>query len=478
MSLRIALFQGKLALASAPLLLFLWGANALIVTVGVFALIFSYAALPPQVPLLFTAEQGLTSKIFLPVVPLLAVIFLVGNATVTELLLRKRENAAALFPAFLALLVSIILTGSLIRILRIFPFPSSAFEETIYPLLLPFATAIILGLGATLAILFVARRLKLHDRPHGPYPQVRPIPRLGALPLFAAFSIAALLFLPLDPALKGILLGAGILALLQTIDDIRPLPFWIQGLGHLAAAGAVVWGGIKITYIGNPVWPYLHPHYLRFETVPYLSELVTIVWIFAFINVVGWLDGLDGLAAGVGTIAAVAIVVISLLLGTPASALLGAILAGALLGFLPLNFYPAQIYLGGGAFLLGYLLAVLSIFSGAKTGTALLVLAIPIIDALYVIYSRIRSGKSPFVGDKTHLHHRLLKAGISHPQIVLTEWALVLVLAVAAIFLRGFAKFSAVGLVFLAVLLANRLISKRLGARGPKSSEPATSPES
>ncbi|MDP1710469.1 MAG: undecaprenyl/decaprenyl-phosphate alpha-N-acetylglucosaminyl 1-phosphate transferase, partial [candidate division WWE3 bacterium] len=128
-------------------------------------------------------------------------------------------------------------------------------------------------------------------------------------------------------------------------------------------------------------------------------------------------------------------------------------------------------------FLVGYLLAVLSIFSGAKTGTALLVLAIPIIDALYVIYSRIRSGKSPFVGDKTHLHHRLLKAGISHPQIVLTEWALVLVLAVAAIFLRGFAKFSAVGLVFLAVLLANKLILKRFGARGSKPSEPATSPE-
>lgn len=478
MFLKIKLFQEKSALSSSPLLLFLWAAAVLIVAVGVFALIFSYASLPAQVPLLFTAEQGLTGKIFLPAVPLLALIFLVGNAVVSKILLQKRESAAALFPAFLALLVSSILTGSLIRILRIFPLPSSTLEELIYPLVLPLATAIVLGFGTALAVLLIARYLKLLDRPHGPYPQVRPLPRLGALPIFASFAAAAVIFLPLDPALKGILLGGGILTLIQTIDDIRPLPFWIQGLGHLAAAGAVVWGGIKIDFIGNPLAPYLGPNYLHFDAVPYLSEIVTGAWIFAFINIVDWLDGLDGLAAGVGAIAAFSIVAISLLLGTPASALLGVILAGALLGFLPLNFYPAQIYLGGGAFLLGFLLAVLSIFSGAKTGTALLVLAIPILDALYVIYSRIRSGKSPFVGDKNHLHHRLLKAGIAHPRIVLTEWAVVLILAVAAIFLRGFAKFLAVGLVFPVALLANKLLLGKLGARGPKPAEPATSPES
>uniref|UniRef100_A0A831Z161 Undecaprenyl/decaprenyl-phosphate alpha-N-acetylglucosaminyl 1-phosphate transferase n=1 Tax=candidate division WWE3 bacterium TaxID=2053526 RepID=A0A831Z161_UNCKA len=473
MSLRTTLFSQKLALSSAPLLLFLWGLATLIVTAGVFAIIFSYPVLPSHVPLLFTAEQGLTTKVFLPAVPALAVIFLLGNAVVSELLLRKRENAAAIFPAFLSLLVSIILTDSLFRILRIFPLPSSAFEEAIYPLLLPFSTAILLGLGTTFAVSAAARRLKIFDRPHGPYPDVRPIPRLGALPLFVTFAATALLFLPLDAALKGFLLGMGILALIQTIDDVRPLPFWIQGLGHLAAAGAVVWGGIRITFIGNPLWPFIPPQYLAFDAIPYLSELVTVVWIFALINVVDWLDGLDGLAAGVGTIAAGTIVASSLLLDTPASALLGIILAGTLLGFLPLNFYPAQIYLGGGAFLLGYLLAVLSIFSGAKTGTALLVLAVPIIDALYVIYSRVRTGKSPFVGDQTHLHHRLLKAGISHQKIVLEEWALVATLAIAAVLLRGFAKLAAVGLVFLAALLANRLLLRKFGAKSPKPAAPS-----
>ena len=465
MSLKTWVLGQNLVLPRKPLLLVFWGIAAFLVAIGAFALIFSYGALPPQVPLLFTAETGLAEKFWLMFVPVLAIFFLLANAAVSEFMLRKREDAAALFPAFLSILVSALLTWSLIRILRIFPLPGSSWEEMLYPLLLPFGGAVLLGFLITLATLLLARRLRLFDRPHGPYPEVRTIPRLGSLPLFLAFGTVALLFFPLDPALKGLLLGAGVLTIIQTVDDVRPLPFWIQGLGHLAAGAAVVWGGIKIDYIGNPLWPYLTPQYLKFEEVRFLSEVVTIGWIFALINVVDWLDGLDGLAAGIGTIAALAIVATSIIIGTPASALLGVILAGTLIGFLPLNAYPAKIYLGGGAFLLGYLLAVLSIFSGAKTGTAILILAIPIIDSFLVIISRLRAGKSPFVGDQKHLHHRLMQAGISHPKIVFIEWAVVAALAAAAIVLRGPAKFAAVGLVFLAALLVNRQLLRKVGSK-------------
>src|SRR3972149_1540164 len=230
---------------------------------------------------------------------------------------------------------------------------------------------------------------------------------------------------------------------------------------------------IKITFIGNPLWPYLAPRPLDFSAIPYLSELITAAWIFALINVVDWLDGLDGVAGGIGTIAAVAIAAASFILGTPASALLGVVLAGVLLGFLPLNAPPAKIYLGGGAFLLGYFLAVLSIFSGAKTGTAILILAVPIIDAFLVILSRLRTGKSPFLGDQRHLHHRLMEAGISHPKIVFLEWAIVTALAVAAVVLRGPSKLAAVGLVLLAALLVNQQLLRRAGSKDQTPTAPS-----
>ncbi len=464
----------KLELKNSPLLLTIFGGAALAIAVGTFALILAYPSLPQEVPLLFTAGGELTAKAFLWAVPALALFFWAENAFASELFLRRREDAAAIFPAFISLFVGVILSSALVRILRIFPIPTLTLENDIYPLILPFGAAIVLGLVATAATRALARRLHLFDRPHGPYPQVRPIPRLGAIPLFLTFGIAALLFLPIDNSLKGLLLGAAIITLVQTVDDLHPLPFWLQGLAHLLAGAAVVWGGVKFTFIGNPLWPYLGAQYFRFDLIPYFSEAFTVFWVFALVNVVDWLDGLDGLAAGIGTIAGLTIVAISLLLGTPTTAVLGIILTGALIGFLPLNFFPAQIYLGGGAFLLGYLLAVLSLFSGAKTGTALLVLAIPIIDAFMVIFSRVHSGKSPFFGDKSHLHHRLMVAGLSHPKIVLLEWGIVAMVAVAAVVLRGFAKFAAIGLVFLAALLANRLLLRKIGSKAQKEVKPAT----
>lgn len=453
----------KLELPNYPLLLAAFGISLLAFVAGTVALLVSFFSLPPEVPLLFTAGEELTNKIFLFAVPVLTLLFLAGDAYACEVFLRRREPSAALFSAFLALFVSVILSSSLIRILRIFPLPTLPFEKEIYPLLLPFGAAIVACFLLSALAILISRRLKLFDQPHGPYPQVRPIPRLGALPLFLTFALISPFLATTNSQLLAVLLGGAIITLIQTIDDLRPLPALVQGAGHLLAGLIVSLGGVGIDFVNNPLASWTGEPYLRFEAP--LSNLLTVIWVFALINIVDWLDGLDGLAAGVGAIAGVAIIAISFVAGTPETAILGAILTGALLGLLPFNFFPARIYLGGGAFLLGYFLAVLSIFSGAKTGTAILVLALPIIDALYVVYRRVREGRSPFHGDLTHLHHRLLEVGLTQPQIVFLEWGIVSLLAVAAIVFSGFYKLVAIGAVFIAALLANKWLLSKLGSK-------------
>lgn len=480
------LFKATPHLAKFPLVFSGFLASFSVIAVATFALLLSFSSLPTQVPLLFTTGEALTHKIFLFTIPLLSLLFIVGNALASETFLKRGEQAAAIFPAFLSLFVSVILATSLIQIIKIFPIPPLPLERNIFPLLLPLGGAAGLGLALTAVTSWLARKWKLFDEPHGPYPQVRSIPRLGALPIFLTFAIIALLFAEPSKHLTALLIGGALITAVQVIDDIRPLPPAVQGAGHILAALVVVAGGVGIDFIGNPLSNWIGPDYIRLDIweIPLnisgmtyhftvLADLFTIAWIFALVNVVDWLDGLDGLAAGVGIIAGATIIAISILFNTPPTALLGAILVGVLIGFLPLNFFPAKIYLGGGAFLLGYLLAVLSIFSGAKTGTALLVLAIPIMDAFYVIYQRIKAGKSPFVGDKTHLHHRLLEASLTHPQIVFLEWVIVAALAVAAVVLKGFSKLAAIGLVFVGALLTNRLLLKKLGSRAQKLSEPS-----
>lgn len=437
-------------------------------------LLITFSSLPPEVPLLFTAGKALTTKLFLFLIPFLALLFLVINAYLTDQLLGKNERAAALLPTFLTAFVSLLLSSSLFRIVKLFPTALFPFEKVIYPLLPSFILAILLGLTLTFTTERILARLHLFDKPHGPYPQVRSIPRLGAIPLYLTFAIVALALLPLDKHLFALLLGGAIIAFIQSVDDVRPLPFWIQGAGHLLAALVIIVGGVGVEYVRNPLFPWIGEKliYLNRWEIPFVwqgityhltvwADLFTVIWIFALVNIVDWLDGLDGLAAGVGVIAGIAIVVISIIFNTPMTAFLGVILVGALIGFLPFNFYPAKIYLGGGAFLLGFLLAVLSIFSGAKTGTAFLVLALPTIDAFYVIYRRVRRGHSPFTGDTTHLHHRLLEKGFSQPQIVFLEWGIIALLAVAAILLEGFYKLLGILAVFIGALLANRWLLRR-----------------
>ena len=204
------------------------------------------------------------------------------------------------------------------------------------------------------------------------------------------------------------------------------LLYSIQFIGSLIAIGHTVF----IERFTNP---------FTGETVvitwSWLIYLLTLFWLTGMINTVNFLDGLDGLAAGVGTIAALIFAWHSYRLDQQFVAAFPLALAGALLGFLPFNFSPARIFLGSaGAYLLGYQLATLAIISPAKIATALLVMAVPILDVAWRIVDRLRRGRSPFTGDRGHLHFLLFDSGLPTRWIVLGYYAVAATFGLVAIF--------------------------------------------
>ncbi len=295
-------------------------------------------------------------------------------------------------------------------------------------------------LGAALATPLttrLSRRLGLVAVPGGRRRHAGSVPRLGGLAVAAGFALAALLaWLLLPPTgddalrLRGVLLGAAVMLVGGLIDDWRELSpranLAVQALGAGIAMAHIVF----VERFTNP---------LNGELVvvrPWaLVIVVSLFWLLGMVNTVNFLDGLDGLATGVGTIAAALFAWHSLALGQSAVALFPLALAGALLGFLPFNFSPARIFLGAaGANFLGFLLATLSILAPAKIATALLVMAIPILDVAWQIYARWRRGQSPMQGDRGHLHFRLADAGLSTRAIVLGYYAVAATMGLVAIF--------------------------------------------
>jgi UDP-GlcNAc:undecaprenyl-phosphate GlcNAc-1-phosphate transferase len=183
--------------------------------------------------------------------------------------------------------------------------------------------------------------------------------------------------------------------------------------------------GVQIDFLSLPFEGLTH--------IGWLSLPITVIWLVGMANAINWIDGLDGLAAGVSGIAAVVMLIVTLFMDQLAAALIAASLAGGALGFLRYNFNPAEIFMGdGGSYFMGFTLAGIAVIGLVKT-TAItavvlpyLILAVPIMDMSAVIISRVKDGKSPFTADKSHLHHRLLKAGISHRLTVLFIYALTL----------------------------------------------------
>jgi UDP-GlcNAc:undecaprenyl-phosphate GlcNAc-1-phosphate transferase len=295
--------------------------------------------------------------------------------------------------------------------------------------LITFGVAFALAVLLTPLVGRLARRWGVHALPGGRRTHPRVVPKLGGVAIYGAFLAAVLLaqFLPVPRMdenegirLLGLLAGGTVLFLVGVIDDWRELPAWPQFAAQLLAAGIAIACLIHIEYVNNPFtgqWTAQFPYWFTF--------LFSLFWLLGMTNTVNWLDGLDGLAAGVTAIGSIVLFVNAAFRLDPhqeSVALLPLALAGATLGFLPFNLTPARIFIGGGASWLGFTLGALSIIGGAKMAAVLLVMGLPILDVAWQIVYRIRHGRSPTVGDRGHLHFRLQDMGISQRRIVLAYY--------------------------------------------------------
>jgi len=290
----------------------------------------------------------------------------------------------------------------------------------------------------------------------------KPVPRGGGIVIFFATLITSLAFVAIDIKLFGVLVGASILMIVGTLDDIYDLNPYIRFLVCFVVALIVALSGTQLEYITHPFQPGVM-HFNQLEgnvfgteinlSTPFLPALLTIIWIMWSINIVNWSKGLDGQLPGVVGIAAFFIGVLALRFVNDPTQIpvlyFSFIVSGAFIGFLLWNAYPQKIMPGYGAGALGgYFLAVLSILSGAKLATALLVLGLPTADAMFTISRRLIAKKSPFWGDRGHLHHKLLDVlGWTKPQIALFYWVTTAILGIIALQLKPEQKVFTIGVV-------------------------------
>lgn len=295
-----------------------------------------------------------------------------------------------------------------------------------------------------------------------------PVPRGGGLVVAIGIAAAALFMWPLQLPLIGVFAGALILLVSGTLDDRFNISPYIRYILNIIAGLCVIASGVGIDFVTNPFGPgvisltTLGPSLtLGGQTFSILADGLALLWIVWNMNAVNWSKGVDGQLPGFVSIAAFFIALLSLRFQADQTqgmvTLLALAVSGAYAGLLLWNAYPQKMMPGYAAgSLAGYFLAVLAILSGAKIATALLLLAIPTADGLYTMTRRIASGRSPFWGDRGHLHHRMLDAGWGKRRIAVFYWTSTFLFGCLALQLDSRSKayaMMAAGIVFILLIL-------------------------
>jgi UDP-GlcNAc:undecaprenyl-phosphate GlcNAc-1-phosphate transferase len=328
--------------------------------------------------------------------------------------------------------------------------------------LMPFILAMVVTMAWLPVLVRFARRWGIIDAPGARKVHATPIPRVGGLAMTFGVLIAALLTIHLQPQDRWFLAAAAVLVIFGTIDDRFDLDYRIKLIGQLIAVGIVVFGGDiqahSITLDEKVLLP------------DWLSVSLTVLFLVGVTNAINLADGLDGLAGGTTFLCLCAIALLASVGGQGSSIALALAFAGAVIGFLRFNTFPASVFMGdAGSQLLGFTVGVLSVratqseMSQISASIPILLLALPILDTLSVMVQRIGEGRSPFSADKNHIHHKLLAMGFDHHEAVMVIYSLQATLFVTAYILRFESDFLILAVVttfFAAAILVLQLATR------------------
>ncbi|MBI4948166.1 undecaprenyl/decaprenyl-phosphate alpha-N-acetylglucosaminyl 1-phosphate transferase [Candidatus Berkelbacteria bacterium] len=309
----------------------------------------------------------------------------------------------------------------------------------------------------------------------------KPVPRVGGIAIVASFYITTLLItaifpdllsftntkvLGIDRSLFGLFMGLFILTAVNILDDYKSLRWQWRLLAQIASAVIIIAFGIRVDWLTNPFGGVIQ--------MGQWGSVFVIIWIVSLTNATNWLDGVNGLAGGVGAIALAILYFLSISpeVQQDGNALLAAISCGAVIGFLPFNIVRAKAFLGDtGSMFIGFLVGAIAIISGGKVATAFLVLAIPFLDSIVVIITRLLNKQSPFRPDNRHLHHKLLQLGLKPYQIVLVIYTVSLFFGLLALYTQPIGKVAATILALLmtlALVLIYTVKTKKMTKDGEK----------
>ncbi len=328
--------------------------------------------------------------------------------------------------------------------------------------------AYLLGIFIVPLVIYYSRKKNLIDVPNERKIHHGAISRLGGVAIWISVMLTFLFlvllsYYPKGQGLSAIIVGGSLMFLMGLVDDVYCLNAKFKLFIQVAIAVIVMLLGIRIEHLYLP-WNNM------VVDLGLMSYVITLFWIVGITNAVNFIDGIDGLAGSIVSISAVAIGLVSLVL-EPAiqiNALIAFILVGAMCAFLTFNYNPAKIFMGdSGALYAGFLLATLSITGVVKASDSvsmylpILILAVPIMDVIYSSSRRMLKGKSPFVADSEHIHHKLLHAGYSQDKLVMLLAGFSMVCALLSIIVVSTrSKFIIIALSLIGVLIVLNIVSK------------------